>query len=209
MPNRLIAPSRIPYGGQYVLNLPERGMVGHGNNFEALLRSIKEWRRANSVPIGLGFDDEVEQAVCEKYAVECQAPPHGKPRVIRLSLSNVLQGTKVLLAFKLAGSPYVDQSEAERRASICAICPMNVDYAKPCGGNCGGLKEIVTTIVGGRKTSLNDRLKACSICGCVNAAHLLIPLDILAKGVTPEQQVQFSQVQNCWKQIQPISTSSD
>jgi len=199
--NHLIAPSRIPYGGQYVLKLPERGMVGHGNNFEALLRSITEWRKANSVPIGLGFAYEVEQVVCEKYAVECQNSLLDKRvRRGRLTLAEVLRGTRVILAFKLAGSPYVEQAEAERRAAICAACPMNQDFPKPCGGRCGSLQEIVTAIVGSRKTLFDDRLKSCGICGCVSSAHLLMPLDILAKGVTSDMREQFAAVPNCWKQ---------
>lgn len=193
--------NRIPYGGAYVLNVPDKGIVGYGMNFPALLRSIREWRRANSIPVGLGFEAEVESVVCEKYPAECDDDSIPKPHKTKLSVATVLHGTKVLLAFKLAGSPYVDQAEAERRAAICVACPWNQDYAKPCGGACGGLREVVTAIVGGRKTLADDRLRACSVCGCVNAAHIHLPLEILAKGVTDEMRKQFASVPNCWKQI--------
>ncbi len=199
--NRLMFYKRVPYSGGYVLNLPEKAMVGQGMNFPALLRSIKEWRRANSVPIGLGFEDEVEKMVCDLYPQECSGAIDGKPRKSRLSLSAVLRGTRVLLAFKLAGSPYVSQEEAERRASICASCVWNLDYAKPCNGNCGGLKEMVSAIVGGQKTSFDDRLKACGICGCTNAAQILMPLDVLEKGVTADMKEQFAAVEKCWKKL--------
>lgn len=197
--NRLIAPSRIPYGGEYRLKLPERGMVGQGNNFDALIRSITEWRRANSVPIGLAFEDEVEQAVCEKYPTECKGGIAVKPREGRLKLAEVLRGTRVLLAFKLAGSPLVDPAEAERRAKICASCAWNVEFSKPCGGACGGLREMVSAIVGGRKTSVDDRLRSCAVCGCEARAHVHLPLLILAKGVTDAQREQFDAIENCWK----------
>ncbi len=192
--------SRIPYGGIYVLDEPTKALVGRGTTFVALVKSCSEWRRANSVPIGIGFESEVEAAVCEKYSVECDddSVPQ-KPRRGRLTLATVLRGTKVLLAFKMAGSPYVDHAEAERRASICAACPQNIEYAKPCGGNCGGLKEVVTAIVGGHKTSFDSKLKACGICQCINSAHIWMPLEILSKGITDGQRVQFSAVQNCWK----------
>lgn len=199
--NRLEYPKRIPWGGGYVINLPEQGLVGQGINFPALLRSVKEWRRANSLPLGLGLGDELERAVCKIYPVECTGAINGKPRKSRLDLSTVLRGTQVLLAFKLAGSPYVSQEEAERRAEICSRCPWNLEYAKPCGGNCGGLKEMVAAIVGDRRTSYDDRLKSCGVCSCINSAHVHMPLEILAKGVSEEMKEQFTTIPGCWKQI--------
>jgi len=198
---RIKIPSQIPYGGEYRLNIPEIGMVGNGMNFEALLRSIREWRRANSMPIGLDFENEVEREVCAKYSVECDDHPTTKPRKQRLSLATVLRGTNVLLSFKLAGSPYVSQEEANRRAAICAACVWNQDYAKPCGGNCGGLKEVVSKIIGHAKTDYDDRLKSCGICGCVAQAHCWLPLEFLAKGVTSDMREQFAAVENCWKKV--------
>lgn len=199
--NRIEYPKRVPYSGGYVINLPERSIVGQGMNFPALLRSVREWRRANSVPIGLGFEDEVEKAVCELYAAECTHAINGKPRKSRLDLSTVLRGTQVLLAFKLAGSPYVSQEEAERRAVICSNCQFNIEYAKPCGGNCGGLKEMVATIVGGQATPYDEQLKSCGICGCVGKAHIWIPEDVLRKGVTDQMVEEFKAVPNCWKRF--------
>lgn len=197
--NRLMYPKRIPYSGNYVLNLPERAIVGQGINLPALIRSVREWRRANSVPIGLGFEDEVEKSVCDFYPVECTGAINGKPRKSRLDLSTVLRGTQVLLAFKMAGSPYVSQEEAERRAAICAACPWNLEYAKPCGGNCGGLKEMVAAIVGGQATPYDEQLKACAVCGCSSRAHIWIPDEFLAKGITDDMREQFAVIEGCWK----------
>jgi len=198
---RLHNTNRIPHGGSYVLNLPERGLVGSGMNFAAIVRSISEWRRANSIPVGLGFESEVEQALCSKYEVECDDTVLSKPRKARLSLSTVLSGTKVLLAFKLAGSPYVTQEEANRRAATCSMCAWNQDYTKPCGGACGGLKEIVSQIIGNKTTPYDDKLKSCGVCSCFAAAHIWLPLNILENGVSSDQREQFAAINNCWKKI--------
>lgn len=193
--------NRIPYGGAYVINLPEQGMVGYGMNFPALLKSIKEWRRANSWPVGLEFEAEVENVICRKYPDECDEGIISKPRKTKLSLATVLRGTKVLLAFKLAGSPYVSQDEANARAAICSACAFNQEYAKPCGGNCGGLKEVVSAIVGNQHTPYDDQLKSCGICGCVSRAHIWLPLSFLEKGLTSDMKQSFNAVEHCWKKV--------
>ena len=196
---RLINQFRIPYGGAYVLNQPQKGLVGHGISFAQLVRSISEWRRANSFPIGLGFEAEVEQAVCEQYPQECDDSSKPNPRKPRLGFSTVLRGTQVLLSFKLAGSPHVSQEEANQRAEICSKCIWNQEYQKPCGGRCGGLREVVASIVGGNSTPYDDKLKSCGICGCVAKAHIWLPMAFLEKGVTEDMKAQFSAVKQCWK----------
>lgn len=199
---KLINASRIPYGGMYVLNVPEKGIVGHGMNFPALLRSITEWRRANSIPVGLGFEEEVERTVCEKYPAECENPiiiRRVQSRGGRLRFSTILRGTQALLSFKLAGSPLVSQEVAESRAAICAPCRYNQEFSQPCGGGCASLKSAVLAIVGGNTTPYDAQLKSCGICGCVAAAHIWLPNEILAKGVTDAMREEFATVENCWK----------
>jgi len=170
--------------------------------WDHLLSKMIQARRANGVPVGLGFEDELETWAAQDHPDEAELWNPDMPRKTRLDLDTVVRGTKVLLAFKLAGSPLVSQEEAERRATICSRCYLNTSWSRPCSV-CKTLTDVVRSIVGNRTTSVDDKLFACNLCGCDNHAQVHLPLDILAKGVTPEMVKQFAvmaEVSNCWKQ---------
>lgn len=194
--------SAPPYGGQYSLNLPEKGMKGTGTTLGMLLDKIKDYRRANGIPIGLEFESEVEREVCRFYPQECEeSSPLIPNTALRLSLSDVVDGTMNLLRFKLAGSPLVDQVEADRRAAICSRCPLNGQITTPCSG-CDQIKKTVMAMVGNVSTPYDDRLQSCLICHCFNAAAVHIPLDIQNQSWSEQQKAQFQAAKNeysCWK----------
>jgi hypothetical protein len=199
--NRLISPSRIPYGGQYILKLPEKGMVGHGNNFEALLRSIKEWRNANSIPIGLGFADEVEQAVCEKYAVECRGAG-AKRRGHSWGMWDIVRGTTAFIRQKLSSSDLVDQTEANRRSALCAKCPAQMTFSKPCSGLCAALVQMLSS-TGGKTTPTDSDTRGCSICRCWTKVAVWYDLEVQCLSVDEEMKQEFAEVRKdypCWKE---------
>lgn len=201
MPNRLIAPSRVPYGGQYVLNLPQKAMVGHGNNFAALLRSITEWRRANSVPIGLGFEDEVEQVVCELYPQECQAFLAGKRRRKSWNMWDIVRGTSAFIRQKLSGVELVSQDEASRRSALCSKCPARVKFTKSCSGLCAALVKLLSS-TGGKHTPTDDDLLGCSVCGCWIKVAVWYDLKIQCAAVDESMKQAFDEVRKeypCWK----------
>ena len=134
---------------------------------------------------------------CEQYIGEKPFRPH------RISLSDVIRGTQVMAAFKLAGSPLVDQVEANRRAALCVNCPLNMSFSLPCGGVCSELKRLVTSMVGQSKTKYDERLHACCICHCFLHAAVWLPLEIQCLGVTDEMKEHFKALLptiDCWKQ---------
>lgn len=200
---KLKARHSVPYGGSYSLSMPEKGMVGFGTAFDGLVRSCKEWRKANGFPIGLGYDEELEVEVCRKYPAECvETDSRVPPTQIRYGVDTVLQGTRVLARFNLEGRPFVEREEAERRAKICSGCSWNLDHQRPCGGGCGGIKELVLSIVGSQGTSQDHNLRVCSVCKCWNAAAVWIPMSILAKDLDQEQENQFLfafEQMGCWR----------
>lgn len=198
---RLIAPTRVPYGGQYRLKLPERGMVGEGNNFEALLKSISVWRKANSVPIGLGFADEVEQAVCEKYPQECNGVM-SKRRKRSWGMWDIVRGTTAFIRQKLSSVDLVSQEEANRRSELCSKCPARVTFSKPCSGICEALVKMLAS-TGGKQTPTDDDTRGCGICGCWVKVAVWYDLKIQCLSVDESMKEAFDEVRKeypCWKQ---------
>lgn len=202
---RIAARLAVPYGGSYNLNLPDLGLVGSGTDFGMLMDRLAEYRRANGLPIGLGFEEEVEREVCKRHPDMCVETDVRVPKPPnRLSIGDIASGTKNLLRFKLAGSPLVTQEEANRRAAICAKCPWNADFQMPCSGGCGSLKEMAVLAIGSQTTPYDVNLKSCAICHCWNAVAVWLPLDLQCQTVNDEQKLQFQFAAelpqtNCWK----------
>lgn len=113
---------------------------------------------------------------------------------VSLKASDIYRGTKGLAIFKLSGSPLVPQDEAERRAAICVRCPYNVQFRKPCIGLCRDLVELIGSIVGGAKTSLDSKLNACAVCKCSLPAKIHVPTDILNR--IDGNSLKYPE--NCW-----------
>lgn len=195
----------IPYGGYFKFREPATGQYLNGGTWDMLLQTVRDYRKANGIPLGLDFEDEVETQVCRNQPDECDYIDDSIPRDRQLSMSDVIRGTKVLLSFKLAGSPLVSREEAERRGSICSGCRFNVTFPRPCTGLCPELRDLVVAIVGNQGTQYDKDLKSCSICGCFTQAHIWLPLDILDKGLTEGMRSAFNSIPHCWKKTKPIT----
>lgn len=197
---KLIHQNRVPYGGLYEIRRPEIGMVGLGSTFDQLEMSVRAYRKANGIPSGLGFRDELEQVVCESYPVECtNNDPKSLPGLKRLRLGDVIEGTRVMAKFIASGMKVVSDSEAARRAGVCSSCKYNIHFPKPCGGHCGELKSLVLSLIGNRPTPKSDSLKSCAICACYLEAAVWIPLDIQRAPLSDDKKAQFNQISWCWK----------
>lgn len=153
---------------------------------------------------------EIEQQMCEgfgpKIAKQYCAGDGVSVKGVSIGWQDVWHGTKVLASFIAGGRKTVNRAEAEARAAICAPCSRNVNYAKPCGGDCPELAETVVAIVGGEGTSKDLDLHACSVCTCSNKAQVWVPIEHLKHGVTPEMLEQFPA--NCWKKAEIIALGS-
>lgn len=191
--------SNVPAGSVWHCKHPVTGYEFHGRNRDVLLQDVKQYLLANNMPIGLEWEDQVEQWVCEAMPNECVGTVAGKAIKVRpLSLSDVERGSRVMLKHYVTGSKLVEPAEAKRRADICAVCKMNVTFSKPCGGLCGWLKTYVMKLV--PKGGVDARLNSCSICKCWLAAATWLPLTTQCVGVTDDMKVSFASVKNCWKQ---------
>jgi hypothetical protein len=196
---KIKVPGQIPYGGGWSYVDPNGGQSFFYSRFDLLVDKVREYRRANNFPIGLGFEKEIEEQICLNHPDECESDDPRMPRRKQLGVSDIIRGSRVMLSFYQAGKPLVSREEAERRAQICMKCNFNAEFSRPCSGLCGELKDVVGVILNHTGTQYDPHLKSCHVCACFNAAQIWVPWEILDKGLTPEMREQFELVPRCWK----------
>lgn len=186
--------------GKFQFKHPTTGRWIRSHNFDYLMSEIDKECAGNGVPL---IDPSVvEHQICSNLAENAKnefcASDTYEPSVdgVRLHANDIIRGTKTILTNKLLGEGLVDQEEAERRANICAYCPMNVQFRLPCGGLCGELLEIVESTVGNRTVGKQGDLHACAVCKCALPAKIWFPKKSLERYETDEIRALY--VQNCW-----------
>lgn len=188
----LISPDVVPHGGFYFM---EGQVKLTGGSLPQLKQTVKEHRESNGKDIG-DYEREVEEQICSRWPTGCRG---GKQSFSKM----VLKFTQVVSNMLKQGWNLEDQAEAERRASICADCPMNLPSKEARKGICSGcqklsdaaLKKLAPTLLQGRVTSHNDKLKTCAGCGCDNSIAIWIPLDVIKR--TVETKTAYDP--RCWK----------
>jgi hypothetical protein len=195
----------VPYGGGYRVKDPLSGVEIFGVTFNMWIQRMRDQRKANGFPIGIEFEQEMEQLVCAHYPQECENIDIDKIRTRSLGLHDIMVGTTVMAKFVVSGMRVVPQEEAERRAGICLNCPHNARFAKPCNGVCAELAALVRTIVGQHGTSKDTGLHACMICACFLPAAVYLPLTTQIPPLSDGQKAQFESVPNCWKKASLIT----
>jgi len=208
-------PHNIPASGTYEVIDRLTKIRCASPTFEGLIDKISHVRGAVGAVSGLDLRTEVENWICQEHPEDCTEVDMNVPRRRKLNLSDVIRGTRVMVAFKMAGSPLVERIEAERRGAICQHCEFNQFYAKPCTGWCPELSAVISSIVGHQGTYYDQYLNACSICGCMLPAAIWVTLEIQDKGLTDEMREQFKRVTvmmptgrsvPCWKNYQSCDT---
>ena len=87
---------------------------------------------------------------------------------------------------------FVSQEEAEKRAEICASCDLNVNIAGSCGA-CADRIARALAVIGSRRTKLDEKLGACSICSCALRAAVHVPIRASDRGSFRGTQRRFPQ----------------
>lgn len=171
------------------------------------LDAIRKHEENNAHPISTV--QEIETQLCEllppghcKYEDGTNPNSHG----CNVDGYEMLAGAKSLLG--MAGqwvsgwftgkSVWVSQTEADRRANICARCPRNVPNTA-CA-SCGvvtAAKEILSGIRGEKKTEVDSCLDQCCVCGCDCKTIVWIRKDILQSHMSADQ-IERSPA-HCWK----------
>jgi hypothetical protein len=182
----------VPPGGwRYVQ--PESGALIRGGDYHRLLANIRDHRISNNYPIGLNFEAEIQNAICERGA-ECQ-PAVRDPGPRNVTLDDLRNFLLVLRKWVADGATFVSKEEAERRAAICVRCPRNQKVGG-CFG-CKGIVNLISEVIGGRDTRFDQELSGCGVCGCELRTAVHIPLEVQWRGVDDEMNEQFPDY--CWK----------
>lgn len=189
----------VPDGFRYTH--PETGHTDRHIHKEVWFKKIRDHLRWMNLPI----PDDIE-AIAEDQC--CRLMPPGicvyedgsnTDRFIntRIGIDEIVNGTKVLSSFFANGMPLVEQSLAESRGKTCSQCYANI-HAEGCS-SCRNLVGVVMEIAGARKTSADSHLenRACGVCKCATQAQVWLPIEILAKGMTPEMDELWPPF--CWK----------
>jgi hypothetical protein len=196
LPNKIYAP---PGGWRY--RVPETGQTFRGASEYQLLTQVQANYRANSLtsPDVDTLKKRFEQFVCEQEPDYC-TDIHGQPFPPKggrfFDFTNVIQGTRTIGGWLLAGMPTVSQAQADKRAATCVGCPQN-DEPQGCSTcNVKELTNITEALVGKRRTAVHDHLKSCRVCTCLLRVKVWFPLSRLLPYM-PEEQVARLPA-HCW-----------
>jgi hypothetical protein len=181
--NQMLAP---PGGWKYYQD--ETGYWINAITEETLVRRVAAHRHNNQLaPVKAPHETlaaEIEDWICQRMTPRNQSRhcDMGVRHVSGVVWSAVVDFLKSNLAYFASGQEQVTQDEAERRASICATCPLNVPVVG-CGACAAAIKEYRTKIAGVQGTKVDGQLRACGICKCDLKTIVHFPLATLrAKG---------------------------
>lgn len=192
---------------QYRYKHRQDGHINRNYSWDGLVTNVNDHCHFNGyprVPVA-----EIEDQLCKLLPPGwCVQDTGEQPAWFldsRVHPDDVVRGTDVLaslLSAKAVGlltgkNPLVSREVAAQRAAICATCPF---AANPNGcGACAGISNAVAAIVGAETLPSDEQIanKACLICKCAARAQAWVPVEILAKGVTPQMMEQFPEW--CWK----------
>lgn len=186
----------------------ETGYVSRGFDPYGWMEDIKRYRKDNGLSIPPNMQQIAEDQMCRTLPPGRCSWETGEPATdyidIRVTLDDVINGTKVFATFVAQGFPLVEQSVAEERAAICAACPANVGI-QGCK-SCVSFAEKVAEVIGARKTRADALLehRSCAWCKCSSKAQPWVPIEILAKGISDELLAKNS-FEHCWKKNQILA----
>ena len=177
---RLRYKSSSPPGGLYFYEVPETGAYFERPVFDQLVFLIRDHYTANSIAIPENLAALIENFMCLRMpASVCTGTMEPDAKVFRaVTVPQIRDYTRLL--FEKATNPgtfFVSPEEAERRAGICANCPLN---AKAICTTCNGLKKYAAKFLANRKTSWDTQLGVCALCGCMLQAKVHVSKEALA-----------------------------
>lgn len=205
MSYRLKNRMHVPPDG-YSYREPETGEVFNGGCLEGTVQLVMTHRKANDIarPDHDEAQEDVEDQICKRVGGQWCDPMKLGEWGFSITLDKIQAGTKALFAWGKAAftgqDPYVDQNEANRRADICSKCWANKSIPGCIG--CGALdklRELLVEAKGSRNTPYDDKLAACLVCGCSNAAQVWIKPEILGGAMSDHQRGCYAEISNCWK----------
>lgn len=195
MNNKRLRDLTISPPGGFSYYQKETGYNVTGITWRQLLDRVAQHRRNNNLPIGEDFGNEIEQAICDRLSIESQLDYCDMGARIPKSVAwQQIEGfLKFVGAHILARGALVTQEEAERRAAICARCPLNMGL-HGCAV-CRSTVEVFRQTILERSTQQDAVLQACGICGCELKTMVHVPTETLNAGGEKDYSIN----PKCWR----------
>lgn len=163
----------VPPGGRWFYEVPEtKYSVVSVDSMTDLLNQITRHYSANKLAAPANLEALVQDYMCRHLpAGFCEGEIDlTKRRFAPLTFFTLVQFTQALVHRITKADFFVSQPEAERRAAICLRCPEN---SKDVCTTCNGLRALAAGMIGNAKaTSVDSKLEACAVCGCLLRAKL-------------------------------------
>jgi hypothetical protein len=197
---RLIPSNETP-PDKFRFTHPEDGWTDIAMDREGWFKAIRKHREDNNYPLPEDWQSQAEDQLCRILPPGwCQQEDGRTPEQFvnaRIGFDDIMRATAVFAEEVRQGAPLVSQEVAEARGATCAGCYMRQPVAG-CG-MCYGLVNLVASVAGAHATKADALLsgKSCLVCKCAAQAQIWLPIDVLAKGVTPEMDELWPPF--CWK----------
>ena len=152
---------------------------------EELVDRVTTYRLHNNLPPIPSLRLIIEHWLCCQPNME----QHCKPTtVVSRSLRQYLQGAKAAVKIAASGdSAYTTQQEAEARAVICVDCFQNVENKKH--SRLGRYTDkYLRSMVGSRRTSLDEQLFSCNLCTCPLRPKVHVTQSIIEEALTRKER---------------------
>lgn len=180
---KVVNKTDVPRGG-WVYKVEATGVTVSAGSINKLKQHVIAHMNANRIDIPRGIDDEIEATACQNIGAGMghwcaeQKPETTPPGRSRWRAAEVLRFLRTVMEWGVEeGFRFVPMEEAERRAAICATCPMNTTVSGCMG--CSGVGSLVKRIRGSVKTSMDANLHTCEVCGCFLQVKVLVPAGVI------------------------------
>jgi hypothetical protein len=179
-----------PDGYRYVF--PDDGYLVHAWTFVDWIAAARQHLQANNREIPPTLETDMQRQFCETLPPGfCEYDDPNRPRPsVSLSWNDVMGGIETFGRWIRQGCNYVLQTEADRRAAVCARCYLNVNVS-----GCTGCQKAVQEIVRNKKSKYDHALRTCAVCKCFLRAKIHFPISTLD---TDSATVQQMYPDFCW-----------
>lgn len=206
MPIRFeITNTQVTPPGGWNYKQPESGAVFKSYDYKSWKDAVLSHRKANGYPIPINFEQELINDACHQNpdwkGNSCKNILNRNRRKVPLSFERAVAFLKVLQSFVVdSKAQFVDQEEAERRASMCVGCPNNQETSFGCGACVAVVDGFISALLGKKSTTSDQKLGFCAICSCKNSISVHYPLEAQKHGLTEEMKQMFHEMEDqCWK----------
>jgi len=163
-------------------------VVSYG--FKTLIEAVHKHLKANDIPPPVDLERSMNEHACAQFPENCQELDPNAERKVSLWMLAKKFFTAVISA---ATTGLVSQEEAERRASICSVCPHNKPQELNFCSGCHTAKFVrdAAEALSTRHTSFDNQLDTCELCSCSLKLKVFVP-----KEGMEDKNIQWHPV--CW-----------